>query len=250
MHIERDTALSTPLFVERDAIQTQQSTARRFCRVPVVDDDGLVRARLAALPQAAEYQVEVAASGEKALRVLNTTQCQIALTDWQMADLDGWCSVAREFEHCMRGDRAMAILTCNINGFGPDNEPFGADPSKDVLRSFVMGVKSLVRKADCIARTGPNIFMIVLLKTTSQGAQCVAKRLTRFFSLHPVSTSAGSSSIVANIEVTAVAAQHGVNSALQINALLRIADRMSYIINYMEGITLRGTGSTADAETF
>ena len=123
----------------------------------------------------------------------------------------------------------MAILTCNINWLGRDSEPFGGNVSDDILRSFVTGAKSCIRKADWVARTGHNIFMIVLPETTAQEAQCVAKKLARFLSLHPLSTSAGSSSIATNIEVTAVAAQHGVIGAPQINALLRIADRLSYI---------------------
>jgi diguanylate cyclase (GGDEF)-like protein len=327
MRIELDTALSTPLFVgQEETIQAQQSAARRFCRVLVVDDDGLVRARLAALLEAAQYQVEVAASGEEALRALDATQCHIVLTDWQMPDMDGLAlcrqvrlrlaesyvyvlmltvrdadsdmlmglaagadayvvkggpfeeilarlevgrritrgsqsrtnqhethgltysdpitdahslgylvhHLPREFARSQRGGHAMAILTCNINGFGRDDEPFGDYASDDMLRRFVTGVKSCIRKADWVARTGHNVFMIVLPETTSQGAQYVAEKLTRLFSLHPVSTSAGSSSIVPNIEVTAVAAQH-VNSALQINALLRIADRLSYI-NQLHGV--------------
>jgi diguanylate cyclase (GGDEF)-like protein len=135
----------------------------------------------------------------------------------------------REFERSQRGGHAIAILTCNISGFGRDNQPFSDDASDDTLRSFVAGVKGCIRKADWIARTGYNIFMIVLPETTAEGAQCVAKKLTRFLSLRPVSTSAGSSSIAANIGVTAVAVQQGVNCAPQIKALLGIADRLSYI---------------------
>jgi hypothetical protein len=71
--------------------------------------------------------------------------------------------------------------------------------------------------------------MIVLPETTDQGAQCVAKKLTRFFSLHPAPTAGGPICFTPNVQVTAVAPQHGVNGALQINALLRIADRLSYI---------------------
>jgi two-component system, cell cycle response regulator len=329
MRIEHNTALSAPIFVEQDdPSQAQQLAARRFCRILVVDDDGLVRARLAALLESAQYQVEVAASGEEALRVLDATQCHIVLTDWLMPNMDGLAlcrqvrlrlaesyvyvlmltvrdadndmltglaagadaymikgapleqilaglevgrritrgsqsrtnqhetheltysdpvtnahslgylvdHLPREFARSQRGGHAMAVLTCNVNGFGRDNESFGDDASDEVLRSFVTGVKSCVRKADWVARTGHNIFMIVLPETTAQGAQCVVKKLTRFFSLHPVSTSAGSSSIATNIEVTAVAAQHGLNGALQVNALLRVADRLSYINQIHSGI--------------
>jgi len=63
--------------------------ARNDCRVLVVDDDDLVRARLAVLLNDSRYQVAEAATGEQALRVLSTTDCRIVITDWQMPDMDG-----------------------------------------------------------------------------------------------------------------------------------------------------------------
>jgi two-component system cell cycle response regulator len=67
----------------------QRLEARESCRILVVDDDALVRARLSALLNAAQYDVEVAATGEEALRILDATHCHIVLTDWQMPDMDG-----------------------------------------------------------------------------------------------------------------------------------------------------------------
>jgi diguanylate cyclase (GGDEF)-like protein len=55
----------------------------------VVDDDPLMRAHLAALLNASEYQVELAATAEEALRIMDTAHCNIVLTDWQMPDMDG-----------------------------------------------------------------------------------------------------------------------------------------------------------------
>ncbi len=63
--------------------------SRRPCRVLVVDDDDLVRARLGSLLKAAQYETEIAASGEEALRIMNANPCHIVLTDWQMPDMDG-----------------------------------------------------------------------------------------------------------------------------------------------------------------
>jgi len=59
------------------------------CRILVVDDDELIRAHLVAVLKLAGYDVYEAGSGEDALRVLSTAPCQIILTDWQMADMDG-----------------------------------------------------------------------------------------------------------------------------------------------------------------
>jgi diguanylate cyclase (GGDEF)-like protein len=55
----------------------------------VVDDDALVRARLSALLNASQYDVELATTGEEALLILDATHCHIVLTDWQMPDMDG-----------------------------------------------------------------------------------------------------------------------------------------------------------------
>jgi two-component system cell cycle response regulator len=59
------------------------------CRVLVVDDDELVRASVVTLLRARQFDVESAASGKDALRIMAATPCQILLTDWQMPDMDG-----------------------------------------------------------------------------------------------------------------------------------------------------------------
>ena len=63
--------------------------AHDSCRVLIVDDDALVRARISALFHAFQYDVEIAATGEEAVRILDATHCHIVLTDWQMPDMDG-----------------------------------------------------------------------------------------------------------------------------------------------------------------
>jgi diguanylate cyclase (GGDEF)-like protein len=71
------------------------------CRVLVVDDDELVRTRLAALLRVFHYQVEVAAGGDEALRTATDRPCDIVLTDWQMPDMDGLalCRRLRRLQH-------------------------------------------------------------------------------------------------------------------------------------------------------
>jgi len=59
------------------------------CHVLVVDDDELVIKRMNKLLESRGYVVHTALSGEEALRVLDTTVCQIVLTDWRMPDMDG-----------------------------------------------------------------------------------------------------------------------------------------------------------------
>ena len=72
-----------------DTILSRQLQESHACRLLVVDDDALVRARLAAVLRVANFEVEVAASGEEALFVMNARPCQVLLTDWQMPEMDG-----------------------------------------------------------------------------------------------------------------------------------------------------------------
>ena len=83
-----------------DTILTQRMENSQPCRVLVVDDDDLVRARLTALLRTADFDVEAACSGEDALRIMAARHCQVLLTDWQMPDMDGLslCRIVRS-EH-------------------------------------------------------------------------------------------------------------------------------------------------------
>jgi len=72
-----------------DTTIVQQLAPEWRCRVLIVDDDAIIGAHLSAVLRNAEYDVQVAISGEQALRILDTTPCQIVLTDWQMPGMDG-----------------------------------------------------------------------------------------------------------------------------------------------------------------
>jgi two-component system cell cycle response regulator len=79
---ETDDALPDTTIVQQLAPQWQ-------CRVLIVDDDDIVRAYLSAVLKKASYDVQTAASAEEALRILDTSQFQIVVTDWQMPGMDG-----------------------------------------------------------------------------------------------------------------------------------------------------------------
>jgi len=72
-----------------DTTVTLSIEAPASCRVLLVDDDAVVRHRLTALLETAGYEVYAASSGKEALRILDSTSCQIVLTDWHMPDMDG-----------------------------------------------------------------------------------------------------------------------------------------------------------------
>jgi diguanylate cyclase (GGDEF)-like protein len=97
----RDDSRYTPL--------TQTLTAGQSCRVLVVDDDPLMRTHLAALLNASQYQVELAATAEEALRIMDTAHCNIVLTDWQMPDMDG-LALCRQVRHKIQQSYVYVLM--------------------------------------------------------------------------------------------------------------------------------------------
>jgi diguanylate cyclase (GGDEF)-like protein len=90
MSLERISRAEEPAIdAPHETTIVQQLVPEWQCRVLIVDDDDIVRAQLSAVLKSARYDVHVAASGEEAIRFLDTSECQIVLTDWQMPGMDG-----------------------------------------------------------------------------------------------------------------------------------------------------------------
>ena len=89
MHLEQTTAQAEQGYDPEDTTLTQRLEERRQCCVLVVDDDEMVRARLRTILKAADYHVELASSGQEALRAMSAFYCHVVLTDWQMPDMTG-----------------------------------------------------------------------------------------------------------------------------------------------------------------
>jgi two-component system, cell cycle response regulator len=89
MHLERIPCNDVEVEALHDTTIVQQLVPQWQCRVLVVDDDEIVRAQLMGMLEAARYDVQVAACGEEALQILDTCECQVVLTDWQMPGMDG-----------------------------------------------------------------------------------------------------------------------------------------------------------------
>src|ERR1700728_3909442 len=89
MPLEQSPSGETEMEPLHDTTIVQQLVPQWQCRVLVVDDDEIVRAQLKRMLEAARYEVQVAACGEEALQILDSSQCQIVLTDWQMPGMDG-----------------------------------------------------------------------------------------------------------------------------------------------------------------
>jgi two-component system cell cycle response regulator len=319
---ERSSALSAPS--SDDSLYgplTRQLETGESCRVLVVDDDALVRGRLATLLNASRYEVEVAATAEEALRILDATHCHIVLTDWQMPDMDGLAlcrlirrrnyqgyiyvlmltirdgeedvmaglaagadayvvkgatiedilarlkiarrityeqsahraekrkdrslahadpvtgahnldylmqHLPRELARSQRYGHALAVLTCEIDGFHRFTDRFGSGAGNEWLQAFVAGAGGCIRKGDWLARTGGGAFMIVLPETAAKGAHRAAQKLRQLFASHPLSTPAQPIGFTVSIGVTAVEAKHDALSGDQIRAVLGAAVRETY----------------------
>jgi two-component system cell cycle response regulator len=89
MPLERQLDELEPTPDSADTVLMRRLQSAQACRLLVVDDDDLVRTRLANLLRASQFEVEVAASGVEALQIMNLRPCQVLLTDWQMPDMDG-----------------------------------------------------------------------------------------------------------------------------------------------------------------
>jgi two-component system, cell cycle response regulator len=117
-----------------DTILRRRLETTQPCRVLVVDDDDLVRARLAALLRTAGFETETAASGKDALRILAARHCQVLLTDWQMPDMDGLalCRIVRT-EH---SDNYVYVIMLTVR-----------DTKQDVLTGLAAGADDYVVKS-------------------------------------------------------------------------------------------------------
>ncbi len=120
-----------------DTILMRRLQTSRPCRLLVVDDDDLARARLAALLRAAQFDVEVAASGDEALHIMNERPCQVLLTDWQMPDMDGLalCRIVRADQR----ESYVYVLMLTVR-----------DSKEDLLEGLAAGADDYVVKGGSI----------------------------------------------------------------------------------------------------
>lgn len=113
------------------------------CGVLIVDDDPDVVRRTARLLELNGYAVHSASSAEEALRVLDTTVCQIVLTDWRMSGMGGLalCRKLRE----RQGSGYIYILMLTVR-----------DSTGDILAGLAAGADDYIIKgatsAEILAR--------------------------------------------------------------------------------------------------
>ena len=125
--------LDDPRVDLHDTILSHHLQSSPPCRILIVDDDDLVRARLAALLRMSNFDVEVAGSGEEALSILSSTSCQIVLTDWQMPDMDGLALCRYLRTACYESYVYVVMLTVR-------------DAKQDILTGLAAGADDYVLK--------------------------------------------------------------------------------------------------------
>jgi diguanylate cyclase (GGDEF)-like protein len=120
MQLEASTLLTKESSEEEleDSILAERLEEHRQCRVLVVDDDDLVRAKFSSLLKSAHYDVELASTGEEALRILANIDCHLVLTDWQMPDMDG-LALCREVRLAHQ-DRYIYVLMLTVRSTRQD----------------------------------------------------------------------------------------------------------------------------------
>ena len=90
MHLERRAQPREDAMEDiHDTTIVQQLFPQWQCRVLVVDDDVIARSSLSVVLKSAHYDVQVAASAQEALKILDAAPCQVVVTDWQMPGMDG-----------------------------------------------------------------------------------------------------------------------------------------------------------------
>jgi two-component system cell cycle response regulator len=137
MHLELSSQPKEDSDTLHDTTIVQQLAPQWQCRVLIVDDDDIVRAQLSALLKGAHYDVEVAGSGEEAMRMLDTVNCQIVLTDWEMPGMDGLSLCRRvRLEH-VRGYVYVMMLTVR-------------ESKQDMLLSLAAGADDYIVKGSSI----------------------------------------------------------------------------------------------------
>jgi two-component system cell cycle response regulator len=103
------------------------------CEVLLVDDDELVRERMALLLQKAGYRVTLAQSGDEALQMLDIQRYSVLITDWEMPNMDGLALIRNVRQR--RGEGYIYILLLTVR-----------DGKRDVVTGLQAGADDYILK--------------------------------------------------------------------------------------------------------
>jgi len=118
-------------FDDTTVIMTPES--QQPCEVLLVDDDELVRERMALLLQKAGYLVTLVQSGYEALQMLDSQPYSVLVTDWEMPNMDGLALVRNVRQRRNEGYIYILLLTVR-------------DAKRDVVTGLKAGADDYILK--------------------------------------------------------------------------------------------------------
>jgi two-component system cell cycle response regulator len=133
----------------------------------------------------------------------------------------------RERRHRAGAGGSLSLLMCDLDHFKGINDGFGHAVGDEVLRGFVIRVRSVLREGDWIARTGGEEFVVVLPDAGLEAAEAVAARICGAVRAQPIASSAGQIGVTVSIGATAAQSGH-LDSLRAVDEMLRAADRCLY----------------------
>lgn len=83
----------------------------------------------------------------------------------------------KELERCRRHGRSMALIMMDLDHFKAINDHYGHQAGDQVLVSFVLKVRALLRQPDLLGRFGGEEFIVLLPETSREEALIVADRI-------------------------------------------------------------------------
>jgi two-component system, cell cycle response regulator len=135
----------------------------------------------------------------------------------------------RELARSRRYGHALAILSCDVDGFKQINDRFGAETGDALLRTFVAQAEGCIRReSDWLARMAADAFMIVLPETKVHGAHRVAQTLRENLALSPLATNSGPVNFTVSIGMTAIEPNRERDGRPLLQDVLRAVDRGLY----------------------
>lgn len=84
--------------------------------------------------------------------------------------------------HAKRSEQASALMFLDLDNFKSINDTLGHDVGDELLIQVAHRLKELVRDMDTVARLGGDEFTVILVDTSIEGAEQVAKRIVEALS--------------------------------------------------------------------
>lgn len=139
--------------------------------------------------------------------------------------------------------RPLLLGYLDLDGFKGINDRFGHEAGDEVLRSFGVGGRTMLRREDCFGRMGGDEFAVLVPLPSIEAAQDAAMRLHERFTAALAETVEG---VTCSMGALVVAPGEGVPLA----DMMRRADELMYAVkhNGKDGLRLAMAASTSDVD--